>query len=100
VRRPSPPDGMAIPMRTGKVRSAIVIMSRGLPGISYSLFVFVASEYALGVPGRVNAKICARRRCPSIAATGALASDLYLIAWHAIARIVRATRRRRGVVKR
>jgi hypothetical protein len=38
-RRPSPPGGMAILTRTGNVRSAVVIISRGLPGISCSLFV-------------------------------------------------------------
>jgi hypothetical protein len=33
-RWPRPPGGTAILMRTGNRRSAIVIISRGLPGIS------------------------------------------------------------------
>jgi len=32
-RRPKPPGGTAILMRTGKRRSAMVMISRGLPGI-------------------------------------------------------------------
>jgi hypothetical protein len=44
-------------MRNGKLRSAIVIVSRGLPGIFRSFFVLTI-EHALGVRRGVNAKIC------------------------------------------
>jgi len=44
-------------MRMGNVRSAIVIISRGLPDVSCSLFVRIG-EYALSAPGGVNPKIC------------------------------------------
>lgn len=54
-------------MRTGKRRSAKVIISRGLPGILCSFFV-LASEYALTVPRGVNAKICHEARIPIVAA--------------------------------
>jgi len=48
---------MEIRMRTGKLRSAIVIILRGLPGMFCSFFVLTI-EYALGIPRGVNAKIC------------------------------------------
>jgi hypothetical protein len=37
-----PPGGTPIPMRTGKRRSANVIMSRGLPAIPHPAFVLKA----------------------------------------------------------
>jgi hypothetical protein len=42
ITLPKPPGGTPILMRTGKRRSANVIMSRGLPAIPYPAFVLKA----------------------------------------------------------